>query len=85
MTCKECYHNDVCKYGENRSNGMYCTGDKCKQYKSTADVVEVVRCKDCRLRNTPDCAMWYKCSKCGGQWSWENNYDYCSYGERREG
>jgi hypothetical protein len=52
--------------------------------KDTADVVEVVRCKDCVLRNTPDCAMRYECSKCGGQWSWENNYDYCSFGERRE-
>lgn len=40
--CKDCLHNEVCTYGENRSNGMYCTGDKCKQYKPTADVVEVV-------------------------------------------
>ena len=51
----------------------------------TADVVEVVRCRDCVLRNTPGCAMRYECSKCGGQWSWENNYDYCSRGERSEG
>lgn len=43
--CRDCLHNEVCKYGENRSNGMYCTGEKCKQYKPTADVVEVVRCK----------------------------------------
>lgn len=50
----------------------------------TVDVVEVVRCKDCKFRKTPDCAMWYECSRCGGQWSWENNYDYCSCGERRE-
>lgn len=52
--------------------------------KISADIVEVVRCKDCKLRNTPDCAMWLECSRCGGQWSWENNYDYCSYGERKE-
>lgn len=39
--CKDCLHNEVCKYGENRSNGMYCAGEKCKQYKPTADVVEV--------------------------------------------
>lgn len=38
--CKDCIHNEVCKYGENRSNGMYCTGEKCKQYQSTADVVK---------------------------------------------
>lgn len=37
--CESCIHSHVCKYGENRSNGMYCTGEKCKQYQSTADVV----------------------------------------------
>lgn len=36
--CKDCIHNFVCKYGENRANGGYCTGEKCKQYHS-ADVV----------------------------------------------
>lgn len=51
--------------------------------KLSADVVEVVRCKDCIKRNTPDCAMRYECSSCGGQWSWETEYGYCSYGERR--
>ena len=49
-----------------------------------ADVAEVVRCKDCVKRNTPDCAMYYKCSVCGGQWSWENDNGFCSFGERRE-
>ena len=49
-----------------------------------ADVVEVVRCKDCAKRNTPDCAMWYRCKNCDGQWSWETNNDFCSYGERKE-
>lgn len=51
----------------------------------SADVVEVVRCKDCIHRNTPDCAMWYECSKCGGQWSWNRSDDFCSHGERSEG
>ena len=37
----------------------------------TADVVEVVRCKDCKYRNTEDCGMLYECMSCGGQWSWE--------------
>ena len=51
---------------------------------TAVDFVEVVRCKDCIKRNTPDCAMRYECSRCGGQWSWETDYSYCSYGERRE-
>lgn len=48
----------------------------------TADVVEVVKCKDCGLRKTNDCAMYYACD-CGGQFSWENDNDFCSYGERK--
>ena len=50
---------------------------------SDADVVEVVRCKDCVNRNTPDCAMWYQCSICGGQWSWNVENGFCWCGERR--
>lgn len=39
-----------------------------KKIAPDADAVEVVRCKDCRRRHTPECAMWYQCSVCGGQW-----------------
>lgn len=48
-----------------------------------ADVVEVVRCKDCKYRKTEDCAMFYECN-CGEQHTWENDNDFCSYGERKE-
>ena len=47
----------------------------------TADVVEVVRCKDCRLRGREDCAMFYRC-ECGEQHTWETDNDFCSYGEK---
>ena len=47
----------------------------------TADVVEVVRCKDCRWRGREDCAMFYRCD-CGEQQTWETDNDYCSYGEK---
>jgi hypothetical protein len=47
--------------------------------------IEVTRCKDCIKRNTPDCLMWYNCSICGGQWTWETDNDYCSAGERKDG
>lgn len=50
----------------------------------SADVVEVVRCKDCKHYKTPECAMWLECCTCGGQWDWCNPNDYCSYGERSE-
>lgn len=40
MICEKCIHNNVCKYGELRSNGMYCTGDKCKQFKDKSRCLE---------------------------------------------
>ena len=30
---ERCLHSDVCKYGKNRTNGMYCTGERCLQFK----------------------------------------------------
>lgn len=50
----------------------------------TADVVEVVRCRECKNYKTPRCAMWFNCSFCGGQWDWCSPNDFCSYGERKE-
>lgn len=61
--CKDCLHNEVCKYGENRSNGMYCTGEKCKQYKPTTDVVEVVHGEWKAVGDRP--RLIYECSECG--------------------
>ena len=46
-----------------------------------ADVMPVVRCKDCRWRGREDCAMFYRC-ECGEQHTWETDDDFCSYGER---
>lgn len=47
----------------------------------SADVVPVVRCKDCRLRGREECAMFYRC-ECGEQHTWETDNDFCSYGEK---
>ena len=46
-----------------------------------ADVVPVVRCKDCRLRGSEECGMFYRC-ECGEQHTWETDDDFCSYGEQ---
>ena len=94
--CKDCLHNEVCKYGENRSNGMYCTGEKCKQYKPTADVVEV---RHGEWETIPDCqpnrllAYRHICSECKNTYKDLNchGHNYCHWcgakmdGERREG
>lgn len=51
---------------------------------TVCDMVEVVRCKDCIKRNTANCAMWFNCIKCGGQWSWESDNGFCNFGEMKE-
>lgn len=51
---------------------------------STADVVEVVRCKDCKCSKEQDKVFGitdYKCSK--HNISCLSPYDFCSYGERK--
>lgn len=51
-------------------------------FSPTADVVEVVRCRDCKLRYTEVCPMMaWDCGELMGET--EDN-DYCSYGERSE-
>ena len=48
-----------------------------------ADVVPVVRCKNCRLRGREECAMFYRC-ECGEQHTWETDNDFCSWAKRRD-
>ena len=63
----------------------------------SADVVEVVRCKDCKYRlkewrsdkRLKDKGYWaYGCehfAELMGYWGWGgDDYDFCSYGERKE-
>lgn len=41
MICEKCIHKNVCKYGELRSDGIYCTGEKCKQFKDKTNCLEL--------------------------------------------
>lgn len=54
----------------------------------TADVVEVVRCKDCKYYKeyigNKGSAMMCFCPCCIGGQGKKSEDDYCSYGERRE-
>lgn len=61
-----------------KEDTMYCIDNM-----PAADVVEVVRCKDCIWRGREECAMFYRCD-CGEQHTWETDNDFCSYGERRD-
>lgn len=44
----------------------------------TVDAVEVVRCKECRYKNSNGCPMYYK------GYSVNGDDDYCSYGVKKE-
>ena len=51
----------------------------------TADVVEVVRCRDCKLRYVPcRCALWYGSLNDTEYFSERGDDFYCSLGERKE-
>lgn len=66
---------------------IYLNESACKQIKMmpTEDVVEVVRCKDCKHGhwNQETChgKPIYYCDRTGLQVS---KYSFCSYGERRD-
>ena len=47
----------------------------------TADVVEVVRCKDCKHLNPMGSGGYRKCLRDN---LWKGTDDYCSHGKRRE-
>lgn len=84
MTCKDCIHYWICTFN--------LTGNewsKCFHFKNKADVVEVVRCKECK-----HCELRYP-AKAIGEEAMEGYYcypnqryvkstDFCNYGERSE-
>lgn len=48
-----------------------------------ADVVPVVRCRECRHRYTMNCSMYYECVRCGGQRDWTTDDGFCDRGQRK--
>ncbi len=51
----------------------------------TVDVVEVVRCKDCRYRIHDDVTNEWFCNSFNSGFVYAKPNDFCSYGERRSG
>ena len=78
-SCHYGEYKQWCISGEDVENAIRNIFAENDVFKPTKDLIH---CNECKLRHTDDCAMYYKCDKCGGQWSWENNNDFCSYGER---
>ena len=99
-TCKECLHNGVCGgylvsdldkdvwdyAAKGKTDEIPDIEERCNSFKSTADVVEAVRCKDCKYQD--DCARQmvhttrdYVLEQ---NISTYNKVDFCSYGKRKE-
>lgn len=77
-TCKDCIHYDVCTF-----NLTGHENEKCAQFLDKADVVEVVRCKDCKKRYVPCyCALWYLTVNGRELFLERGDYFFCSHGER---
>lgn len=74
MKCNNCIHFEVCGITK-----VLKTVNECP-YKRT-DVVEVVRCKDCKHYTTDNGGV---CNKENGGLMFATETDFCSYGERNE-
>lgn len=83
--CTDCIHYEAClKFADLR---VILCGDKadtkCGMFKPTADVVEVVRCKDCRFNTFTQPNGTIHCHVDGNvRFSKQN--DFCSKGRRKE-
>lgn len=82
MTCKDCIHEIVCEKLCPRGLLPYQSSEYpaelfCKHFKNKANVVEVVRCKDCKHQE--QCCEFIMIS---GK---DKNIDFCSCGKRSEG
>lgn len=82
--CRSCFHSYVCEqFNEHRE----CDNKKCHfandHFVPTTDVVEVVRCKDCKYWG--GVTFGYVCRRFSGTYirNETRENDYCSYGIKR--
>jgi hypothetical protein len=84
VSCKDCIHYIVCGCADGTQyEDVERLKHDCASFKSKADVVEVVRCKDCKHfcpyegeEHKGDCAELVGLESC----VYED--DFCSYGEK---
>lgn len=77
-TCKDCIHYDVCTFNLTGNEN-----EKCLHFLNKADVVKVVRCKDCKHWVSPMKDDAHYCFQKFGLVGIVAEEDFCSYGERR--
>ena len=77
IECMDCFHYSACLF-----NGEYVP-TPCTHFKDKNDVVDVVRCEDCKYWQ--DNNGGYINEECRlGKEETPDADDYCSYGERKE-
>ena len=69
---------------------MDCPRNKAKQKlkeaaRNKADVIQIVRCHECKYRGTDDCIFHIKGEPADEELLLKLDNDFCSYGERKEG
>ena len=85
IDCDKCSHGSVCAYRHQYDDHIVT----CSHWKPADDVVEVVRCKDCKhwRHETDGMIDHYECAVfcgCYGKGYLTGADDFCSYGERKE-
>lgn len=90
ILCEKCLHEEVCDQSSRQMWSAMAGETECSDFKNKADLVEVVRCKDCRSAYINSfsaqsgvalCRFWTNRSQ--SQVVMQQD-DFCSYGERRE-
>ena len=75
--CEKCIHGDICANRDCMDADDEIAMTYCAYFIGKADLVEVVRCKDCIYHNVAPCPMRLSLN-------WTNDTDFCSYGERKK-
>ena len=75
IDCDKCCYGKVCAYRHQYDDHIVT----CSHWKPADDVVEVVRCKDCKWWHTDGCAFRKDAVK-----DLPAADDFCSHGERKE-
>lgn len=76
LKCLTCIHGELCLYRQGGVN-LSIISEDCEHYKSAADVVEVVRYKDCDVPHN----KWLGCPNLNGLIPPPDFF--CGYGEKK--
>lgn len=82
MDC-EYYDNGRCNLISNEFAEARCKEDEACVFRKPQeynDWVDVIRCKDCKIRYTDRCGMF----DVEAEWEWTEDNGFCQYGERKE-